>query len=143
MRDSSRESGPGFYARVGHLFVDKAIRKEMGGPLDSNDNYIWLIVFKATTDEIMAFACLDTGRKPGEAWLDNAYVFPDYRHMGLHTRLTELRMQMIRHMPGVTTIKGLATPASRTQFEAHGFTVASERGQYRVYEKKVDHAESV
>lgn len=138
VRDSSRESGAGFYARVGWLFTNKSIRKELGGPLDSNDDYIWLIVFKAATDDIMAFACLDTGRKIGELWFDNAYVFPDYRGEGLHTRLFELRMEIAKTLPNIHSLKGLARPTARMAFEANGFTPISGRGQYRTYEKKVN-----
>lgn len=136
VRDSSRESGKAFYARVGHLFVDKEIRKEMGGPLDSNDDYIWLLVMDEG-DVIIAFACLNTERleNKGEVWFDNAYVFPAYRQHGLHARLFDLRMQIVKILSGVRCLKGLARPVARMAFEARGFDVLSERGQYRVYQK--------
>lgn len=143
VRDSSRESGKAFYARVGHLFVDKEIRKDMGGPLDSNDDYIWLLVLDEG-DRIIAFACLDTSKlaTKGEVWFDNAYVFPDYRQHGLHARLFDLRMQIVKELSGVRFLKGLARPAARLAFEVRGFDVISERGQYRVYQKVYNDAES-
>lgn len=138
-QDSSRESGKAFYARVGHLFIDKEIRKDMGGPLDSNDDYIWLLVMDEG-DSIIAFACLDTGKlaSRGEVWFDNAYVFPDYRQHGLHAKLFDLRMQLVKTLPGAHLLKGLARPTARMAFEMRGFDVVSERGQYRVYQKVYD-----
>lgn len=144
VRDSSRESGKAFYARVGHLFIDKEIRKEMGGPLDSSDDYIWLLVMDKG-DQIIAFACLDTGKlvSKGEVWFDNAYVFHSYRQHGLHARLFDLRMQIVKGLSGVRTLKGLARPTARMAFEARGFEVISERGQYRIYQKAYDDAELI
>lgn len=143
VRDSSRESGPGFYARVGHLFVDKEIRKEMGGPLDSTDDYLWLLVIDRA-DVIIAFACLDTGRLAahGEVWFDNAYVFPAYRAQGLHAKLSDLRMRIAKDL-GAKVIKGLARPTAYLAFEARGFDVVAQRGQYRTYQKRIADAESL
>ena len=112
VRDSSRESGPGFYTRCGHLFVDKEIRKEMGGPLDSTDDYLWLLVIDRA-DTIIAFACLDTSRLAthGEVWFDNAYVYPDYRQQGFHARLFDLRMGIAKQQLKAHVLKGLAAKA--------------------------------
>lgn len=137
VRDSSRESGKAFYARVGHLFIDKAIRKEMDGPLNSSDDYIWLLVMDPG-DNIIAFACIDTEKltTKGEVWFDNAFVFPEYRKNGLHSKLFDIRMKIAKEL-GAKVIKGLARPAARIAFEARGFDVISERGQYRTYQKVI------
>ncbi len=115
----------------------------MDGPLDSSDAYIWLLVMDAA-DQIIAFACLNTERleKHGEVWFDNAYVFPAYRQHGLHARLFDLRMRIVKTLPGVRLLKGLARPTARTAFEARGFDVVRQNGQYWTYQKVYD-AESV
>lgn len=142
-QDSSRESGKAFYARVGHLFVDKEIRKEMGGPLDSNDEWIWLLVLDPA-DAIVAFACLNCERlaTKREVWFDNAYVKPDHRQHGLHAMLTDLRMDLARSV-GAQVLKGLARPTAYISFEARGFEVVRQNGQYRTYQKVLSDAELV
>lgn len=135
--DGSAKNGREFYARVGHLFVDKQIRKELGGPLDSSDDYIWLLVYDQGA-QLVAFSCLNLEQLTtrGEVWFDNAYVFPEHREHGLHGVMFDVRLRLARSC-GARVLKGLATPASRAIFEANGFTVASTRGQYRVYRKEV------
>lgn len=134
VRDSSKESGKGFYARVGHLFVDKNIRKEMGGPLNSSDAWIWFLAMDVN-DTIVAFACLNCEQiEKGIIWFDNAYVFPDYRQLGLHAKLTDIRMQEAARL-GAKILKGLARPTAYISFEARGFAVVRQNGMYRTYQK--------
>lgn len=133
--DSSQKSGTEFYARIGHVLVDRQIRKELGGPLNSSDDYIWLLTYDSKM-HLVAFSSLNLEHleKRGEGWFDNAYVFPEHRQHGLHRHMFELRLELARQC-GVRVLKGLATPASRAVFEAYGFEIASTRGQYRVYRK--------
>lgn len=142
VRDSSRESGPAFYARCGHIFVDKTIRREMGGPLDSNDDYLWFFAYDS--DAIAGFAALNCEHLASKrlVWFDNAYVYPAYRDRGLHGRLADLRLALAREL-GARAIRGLARPAAYVAFEARGFRLVSQRGMYRTYELRLDDAESL
>lgn len=137
VRDSEDQSGPGLFARIGPLGFDVAVHRELEGPMIHRPGTIWVLALH--DDAVVACAALHTDHlvPGGVVEFDNAYVRPDHRQHGLHGRLFDLRMQIAQEI-GATTARGLARPTARLAFEAHGFTVKSQRGQWRVYERRLD-----
>lgn len=135
--DSSTRSGDAFYGRIGAAVFDRAIRKALDGALNNDDTYEWLLAYTAD-GALAAFSSFHTAHlDKGVIWLDNAYVYPEHRKQGLHHAMFDLRLTLAKQV-GATVVKGLATLASRDAFEANGFTVISERGQYRTYQKELE-----
>lgn len=56
--------------------------------------------------------------------------------------LTDLRMDLARSV-GAQVLKGLARPTAYISFEARGFEVVRQNGQYRTYQKVLSDAELV
>lgn len=123
-----------FWRVVGPWAFDRTIRRELGGPLNHDETYEWILA--AAPDGTWAGFSSFSLRQldQGIVWFDNAYVFAPHRKRGLHAAMFDLRLIMARQS-GAKRVKGLATLASRQMFESHGFVIIGERGQYRTYQK--------
>lgn len=140
---SSRDGDAAFWTTLGPAFVDRAIHKEMGGPIASSDDYIWLVVLNQY-DKLAAFSAINFERRAqGIAVLDNAYVYPWHRENGLHRRMFELRLALLETALDIRAVRGLALPSSRAVFEAHDFEVTRKNGQYWTYQKELKRDEPV
>jgi hypothetical protein len=139
----SRDDAAAFYTAMGPALVDREIRKELGGPITSSDDYLWLLVFNQH-GKLAAFSSINVERRAqGIAVFDNAYVYPWHRENGLHRRMFELRLQLLDHAHDIRWVRGLALPSSRAIFEAHGFSIKLKRGEYWTYEKELTHEQPV
>ncbi len=130
----SRVISDDFYCRMGRLFADRDIRRELEGPLDDSDQHTWLIVMY--DDEIVAISSYQYDPNKRIATFNETYVFPNHRNCGLFARLFDLKY---RHCveAGARLAKGMANEKSSGLFEQHDWTIASQRGKWTRFEKVV------
>lgn len=138
VRDSEAQSGRGLFARIGPLGFDPEVHRELEGPMVHRPGTIWVLALDEA-DDVVACASLHTDRLAGSGLVefDNAYVRPAYRQRGLHGQMFTIRLSIATEL-GATTARGFARPTARLAFEAHGFRVKSERGKWRIYERRLD-----
>lgn len=125
------EADPSFRIDIYPFLVSPRVRRELGIAISSTPEYVWFLVYNG--QKLIAFAALE----PGEtAWLRHAYIVPDYRSQGLYNELLDLRINEAVET-GAKIIKTIAAPSTVDIFEKRGFRLVSERGKYKVCEKKL------
>ena len=125
------ESDPSFRIDIYPFLVSYKVRRELGIAISSTPEYIWFLIYDG--ENLIAFAVLE----PGEtAWLRHAYIMPEYREQRLYCELLDLRMNEANQVEA-KSIRTIANPSTAETFERRGFSLVSERGKYKVYEKEL------
>mgnify|MGYP003620175280 CR=1 FL=1 len=137
-KSSSARDDREFYGRMGRIFADAGIRKELGGPITDSPDHVWLLVIEDDSDEVVAFSGCRFNADRSIAWFTETYVFPEHRRRGLFGRLFQLKFDLCA-AEGARVVKGLANASSRPMFERHGWRVTSVRGSWTYYEMEVTH----
>lgn len=123
------------YCEIGPYATNRAIIKELEGPIYDDSNYIWLVV--KDKEKTIAISSIDFSRiEKGIAAFGLTYVNSGYRRLGIYRHLFSLKQKTCRDK-GAKSIRGLANPLSAILFDQNGFCVTSERGKWKHYEKEI------
>lgn len=124
-----------FYCQMGRFFADKAVIKELEGPMFDDETHQWLLVKDGL--EIIAFSsCRDAGN--GIWWFNQTWVAPEYRRQGIYRKLFQLKEGLCKNA-GAKMLKGTALTHSKALFEQSGWTVTSTRGpRWTWFEKRIE-----
>lgn len=128
---------PNIYRWLGPFATDRAIIKELEGPIYHDAGTTWL--FASHRGRIVALSGLRMDEKPGVAGYTLTYVLPAHRRRGLYRRMFGLKLDLCRER-GVQVVRGLANPISRAVFEEQAFRLVGMRGKWARFEKEMDHA---
>jgi GNAT superfamily N-acetyltransferase len=107
------------------FFASRAVRRELGIALSSEDSYVWFIAY--IDDVVAGFAALDV--KGTE--LRHAYIVPEHRGKGIYTQLLDARLKKAREL-GLHTLKCVAAPDSVAILQKAGFAESGNRGKYTI-----------
>lgn len=124
-----REQDRAFYADMGHFFANRTYAAEMGGwQFYTKPGSIWFVAYIGGDVVGFCSAILEKTH-----WFyDNFYVLPQFRGIGIASKLHELRNNEI--MPMMKEIRLIVNhPAQIHKFEQYGFIQSGNRGRYRVY----------
>lgn len=124
-----------FYSDMGRFFCDRAVIKELEGPIYDDNHHHWLLMKDGT--KVVGFASWSTEKHPvvnfGVIWTDSKY-----RQKGVAKELFRLRMEMCQEQ-GATTLKALANLTSRKMHLAHGWRMVTQRGKrWATFEKHIN-----
>lgn len=125
----------GLWSAIGKYFASAELRKELGGPMSSNDNYHWFV--SSHKGEINGFAALEI--KKSGVWFRHSYVFESSRNNGVYGELLKARMNFCQQqgVDIVPMITCVATGDSLPSLQKIGFKVISERGKYTTLRLKM------
>jgi len=123
-----------FYGDMGRFFCNKAIIKELEGPIYDDKEYQWVLAKEGNT--VIAFASWHSERYPiiafGVIWVD-----PQCRRQGIAKELFRLRTQLCITQ-GATVLRANANLTSRGMHEADAWTCTSQRGpRWAWFEKRI------
>lgn len=120
---------PEVYALIGPLAMDRAITRELGGPVHTSAGFRWLVGLEA--GGLIAFAGVDLTR-PDVALLDWSWVRPDARGRGLFTIATERRIAL----SGERELRASsANPLVQAWYLRRGFTEVRRNGRWHHYRR--------
>lgn len=117
-----------FYAIMGKHFASLDIAKELESQLYNKENSVWyLIVDESETPlRVIGFAAIYVTSK--HYFLDNLYVFPEFRGQGVAKQLVKSIVEGFTDMP----IKCIAVnPYALKVFNDFGFEEVGQNGKYK------------
>lgn len=117
-----------FYAVMGRYFADLNIAKELERQLYNKENTVWyLVVDEAELPlRVCGFASLFVANK--HYFLDNLYVFPEFRNQGIAKEIVESIVKTFTSKP----IKCVAVnPYALKVFDDLGFVEVGRNGKYK------------
>ncbi|HKY40751.1 MAG TPA: GNAT family N-acetyltransferase [Polyangiaceae bacterium] len=110
---------------LGRFFCDRAVLKEMGGPLYSGPGVTWFVAL--ARGKVVGFCSLRV--TPTAYWHDYAYVVPEARKHGVHERLAATREKLQATLPPLPS--RVAIPKRRwPRYQRRGWSIQSERGSW-------------
>lgn len=123
------DQGTRFYHLMGPFLVSRDVRRELGVPISSDENYRWVIAMKSGS--VVGFAAVEL---LGDiAQLRHAYVVPECRGLGIYGDMITSREKIARRS-GCRTLKAVASPNSVDALERRGYKRIKKRGKYTVME---------
>ena len=118
------------WRRIGRYFADRKIRRDLGGPMSSDDTYTWWIAEK--DGAVAGFAAIEAGKSA--MILRHSYVLAPHRGNGVYAALLAARIAFAK-AAAAKLIRTTATSMSLPKLLKAGFTAISDRGQYTVVER--------
>lgn len=124
------------WLRIGAFFADKNIRKELGDPMNSDDNYHWFVSID-NNDTVNGFAAIEL--KKSGAWFRHSYVFEASRNNGVYGELLTARMNFCRQQGDaiIPMITCVATSESLPSLLKLNFRPIANRGKYTTLRLKL------
>lgn len=110
---------------IGRFFCDRAVIKELGGPIFSSDGSVWLVARERS--KVVGFCALR--ETPKAIWYDYVFVVPERRGKEVFRRLAEARDRYARSLPA-RPLKVAVREERWPHYEERGWTVASRRGSW-------------
>lgn len=104
-----------FWNALGPFFASASVRRELGAPMNSDDDTVWLIAFEGKT--VIGFAAVRGGEIHHE-WLDE-----DHR-----TKANWMKLLKEVRAAGGTAVT--ASESLKGYYKALGFEEAGQRGKY-------------
>lgn len=123
--DVYRHGDDALWIAIGPFLCDRAVHKELGGPIYSTSTTTWLVARDASA-RVVGFASLRNSGKT--AWLDYAYVVPATRSRGVFERLSAERETL-----AVTLKLPLRTVLRQERwkhYRGRGWKIESTRGSW-------------
>lgn len=131
------------FSLIGECFADPSFRKLFGRSMTSMPGDVWLVWIKEERLDdgylvgrcIRGFAALRLKpRKKAE--LCHAWTLPTSRRKGFNTWSVSRRIELARER-GIKTLHTIVKPTRAAHYEALGFTLHAQRGQYTTYELRL------
>lgn len=116
-----------FWQLMGPFFASATIRRELGRPLSSDENYVWWISLDG--GKVTGFGAIRQKRKVVE--FCHAYVFPSCRGQGIYREIVRQRLEYCMEH-GHDQIRAVVTAGSRPELEKQSFLCVRKRGRYSV-----------
>lgn len=122
-----------FWHRMGPFLASAAVRRELGGPITSDEATEWWIAIDDQSETI-GFAA---ARHRKDVWeLRHAYVVSEWRGRGVYHSLCQLRLNAGRET-GAKVARTTVNEHSLPVYLELGFREVSSRGRYTVVEKEL------
>ena len=121
-----------FYAMMGRYFADLNIAKELERQLYNKERSVWFLVVDQSelVPRVRGFASLFETKK--HYFLDNLYVFPEFRGQGVAKEIVEYIVKGYTDKP----IKCVAVnPYALKVFDDLGFVEVGQNGKYKKFVK--------
>ncbi len=110
---------------LGRFFCDRAVIKEMAGPLFSGPGVVWFVALER--GEVIGFCSLRVATHA--YWHDYAYVIPSSRGKGVFEKLAKHRDKYLASLKPLPS--KVAVPKPRwSRYKRRGWKVDSERGSW-------------
>jgi hypothetical protein len=123
--DVYQHGDEGLWSALGPFLCDRAVHKELGGPIYSTAGTTWLVA-RDDAGQVIGFASL---RTQGQAlWLDYAYVVPTTRSKGVFARLSAERERLARDSK--LPLRTVVRQARWEHYHAHGWKIVRKRGSW-------------
>lgn len=108
--------------------VDRSVIKELCGAIYNSKDSVWY--FPIVNSVVVGFGSVRSDTDKNIAWLDYAYVYPEYRKNGLYRELLEARLADIRQSSAIE-IRLLTNNKIVIELtEKIGFKTISSRGSW-------------
>ena len=125
-----KQSDPGFWDMMGPFFASRAIRKELGAAMSSDENYTWFVARRG--EDVAGFLALDASG--GRATLRHVYTVPGHRGHGIVRELLDL---CEAHAFGDASLEYLTVVTNNAEmFEKRGYMHTGRRGRYAVMRRE-------
>lgn len=134
------EHGEGdLWQRVGAFLVSTAVRRELGGPISSDETTVWWLAIDDDGDTV-GFV---TARRRKDVWeFRHDYVTPSARGKGVYERLFRSRLQEWI-ASGAPAARATVNEHSLSVYEHYGFKAVGQRGKYVVVQRESDGNEPI
>lgn len=113
-----------------HMFGVKDISKALGLCIHTTDCHEWLLAVQNNC--LLAFSGYD---KTNSAFvLKRAYVFQQYRGLGIYKKMIDLRLERASEL-GYKIVQTTTTQMSKMEFEKRGFFTTKNYKKYQTWRK--------
>lgn len=121
------------WCKVGRLVTDRAVHRDLGGPIYSAEGVSWFVAVDSD-GEVIGFASM----RPADDTLhyDYAYVAPGKRGKGVFTRLAKMRDKWAAKS-GARQIRTVVRQERWKHYRKRGWAVKSRRGSWVHARKEV------
>lgn len=126
------EQGREFYVLMGPFLVSRAVRRELGIAISSDEHYRWVLALDG--DTVAGFAAVEL--YGDTAQLRHVYVVPEYRGRGVCSELVEAHEEIARKA-GFASIEAVVAPTLRALLDKRGYEQVGNRGKYAIMEKSL------
>jgi hypothetical protein len=114
-----------FFRLICPFALSKEVHKAMGEPLSSSDGMTWFLAVDG--GDVIGFA---TVRETEDShWFDYHYTIPERRGKGVQKKLDGQRKKYLAPLP-TKPLRMACRSAHWAHWEAQGFTVANQRGDW-------------
>ena len=116
-----------FYAKMGHFFASRKIRKEIGGyPLNNEDDWIWMVATEKHRLNVAGFICIEPTKNG--LLMHDCFVESEYRGNGVFATLLEKVIYYAEFEK--KDLYASVNEKMQQVFEKRGFDIVGKRGQW-------------